>query len=140
MNLNFMVHTRIDRIYYVTEHDLSWAQAIIDFFKNSAHEYCSRNYCKSWTLLSTPARASRIIHELWRIVHELYSWISSWTIHEDPMKLKLDIMKSWILFMKPRFKNIHEQWGFHEQAWELHCSGQRAWTFMNVQEDDWNTK
>jgi hypothetical protein len=45
MNPNFMVHTRIDRICYVTEHDLSSAQAIIDFFKNSAHEYSSRNYC-----------------------------------------------------------------------------------------------
>jgi hypothetical protein len=32
MNPNFMVHTRIDRICYVTEHDLSSAQAIIDFF------------------------------------------------------------------------------------------------------------
>jgi hypothetical protein len=29
-----MVHTRIDRTYYVTQHDLSSAQAIIDFFKN----------------------------------------------------------------------------------------------------------
>jgi hypothetical protein len=48
MNPNFMVHTRIDRIYYVTEHDLSLAQAIIDiFFFKSAHEYSSRNYCKS---------------------------------------------------------------------------------------------
>jgi hypothetical protein len=32
MNPNFMVHTRIDRIYYVTEHDLSSAEAIIEFF------------------------------------------------------------------------------------------------------------
>jgi hypothetical protein len=35
INPNFMVHTRIDRIYYVTElmqHDFSSAQAIIDFF------------------------------------------------------------------------------------------------------------
>ena len=32
MNPNFMVHTRIDRFCYVTEHDLSSAQAIIDFF------------------------------------------------------------------------------------------------------------
>ena len=28
-----MVHTRIDRVCYVTEHDLSSAQAIIDFYK-----------------------------------------------------------------------------------------------------------
>jgi hypothetical protein len=33
MNPNFMVHTRIDWIYYVIEHDLSSAQAIINFFK-----------------------------------------------------------------------------------------------------------
>jgi hypothetical protein len=32
MNPNFMVHTRIDQISYVTEHYLSSVQAIIDFF------------------------------------------------------------------------------------------------------------
>jgi hypothetical protein len=37
-----MVHTRIDRIYYVTglmQHDFSSAKAIIDFFLNSTHEF-----------------------------------------------------------------------------------------------------
>ena len=34
MNLNFMVHTRIDRLYDVKEHDFRSAQAIIDFNKN----------------------------------------------------------------------------------------------------------
>jgi hypothetical protein len=48
MNPNFMVHTRIDRICYVTEHDLSSRF----FSKNFAHEYSSINYCNSYTLLS----------------------------------------------------------------------------------------
>jgi hypothetical protein len=42
-----MFHTRVDRIYYITEltqHDFSSAQAIIDFFKT--REYSSRNYGK----------------------------------------------------------------------------------------------
>jgi hypothetical protein len=44
MNLHFMVHTHIDRIYYVTEHDLSSAQAIIDFLKKK------KKLC-SWILI-----------------------------------------------------------------------------------------
>jgi hypothetical protein len=47
-----MVYTYIDGIYYVTElmqHHFSSAHAIIKLKKkqNSAHEYSSRNCCKS---------------------------------------------------------------------------------------------
>lgn len=82
--------------------------------------------CQTRALLSyTPARWSWTIHDF--PLND--SWIifmkCSWKVHEDPMNLLLDILKSWIFVHEKMLMNIHEHtfsWIIHEQLY--------SWSFI----------
>lgn len=74
---------------------------------------------------TSPARWSWTIHDF--PLND--SWIifmkCSWKVHEDPMNLLLDILKSWIFVHEKMLMNIHEHtfsWIIHEQLY--------SWSFI----------
>lgn len=60
----------------------------------------------------TPARASGIIHESLRNVHESYSWIGSWNVHEDPMNLQTGHHDDWNFIHKNKVQEYSWKAGY----------------------------
>lgn len=99
----------------------------------------------------TPARVSGIIHESLRNVHESYSWIGSWNVHEDPMNLQTGHHDDWNFIHENKVQEYSWKAGYSwtnfatekaffkimQNTWTLKNKHGYKWslTFMNVLED-----